>query len=58
MNGGGCESYFPEVGASSDEHAQTDEPVLVSTDERSGFPVISVEGRITSEDVAEVLDDE
>jgi len=35
-----------------------DAPVLVSTDERSGFPVISVEGRITSEDVAEVLDDE
>lgn len=38
--------------------AQLDEPVVVSTDERSGFPVISIGRRITSGDVGEVLDDE
>lgn len=38
--------------------AQLDEPVEMRIDERSGFPVISVGRRVTSEDVAAVLDDE
>lgn len=37
---------------------QFDEPVHVSTDAVSGFPVISVGRRITDDDVARVLDDE
>lgn len=37
--------------------AQLDEPMVITTDERSGFPVISVGRRVTSEDVAAVLDD-
>lgn len=35
-----------------------DEPLRISVDERSGFPVVSVGGRITTEDVADLLDDE
>jgi len=38
--------------------AQLDEPVVVSTDARSGFPVISIGRRVTSEEVAAALDDE
>jgi hypothetical protein len=37
---------------------QLDEPVVVGTDERSGFPVISVGRRVTSEQVATALDEE
>jgi hypothetical protein len=37
---------------------QLDEPVVVSTDERSGFPVVSVGRRITSDEVASALDEE
>lgn len=37
---------------------QLDEPLVISTDERSGFPVISVGRRVTSGDVAAALDDE
>ena len=38
--------------------SQLDEPLTISTDARSGFPVVSVGRRITSEDVADALDDE
>jgi len=38
--------------------SQLDEPVVVTTDERSGFPVVSVGRRVTSEQVAVVLDEE
>ena len=38
--------------------SQLDEPVVVRTDEVSGFPVLSVGRRITSEDVAGALDEE
>jgi hypothetical protein len=38
--------------------SQLDEPVVVGTDERSGFPVISVGRRVTSEQVAAALDEE
>jgi predicted transcriptional regulator len=38
--------------------SQLDEPVVVRTDERSGFPVISVGRRVTSEQVAAALDEE
>jgi predicted transcriptional regulator len=34
------------------------EPLQVATDPRSGFPVISLGRRVTSEDVAAALDDE
>jgi predicted transcriptional regulator len=37
---------------------QLNEPLTVSVDERSGFPVLHVGRRITSEDVAAALDDE
>lgn len=37
---------------------QLDEPVVVGTDQRSGFPVISVGRRITSDEVAAALDEE
>lgn len=37
---------------------QLDEPVVISTDEHSGFPVVSVGRRVTSDDVAAALDDE
>jgi hypothetical protein len=35
-----------------------DEPIVVVTDPRSGFPVVRVGRRVTSEDVADALDDE
>jgi hypothetical protein len=38
--------------------AQLDEPVQVTTDPGSGFPMISVGRRVTSEDVASALDEE
>jgi predicted transcriptional regulator len=37
---------------------QLNEPLTVSVDERSGFPVVQVGRRITSEDVAAALDHE
>jgi hypothetical protein len=37
---------------------QLDEPVTLSVDERSGFPVLTLGRRVTSEDVADALDDE
>ena len=37
---------------------QLDEPVVIGTDERSGFPVISVGRRITGDEVAAALDEE
>ena len=37
---------------------QFDEPAVLRTDERSGFPVLTVGGRITSEQVAAALDEE
>jgi hypothetical protein len=38
--------------------AQIDEPVVLSTDPRSGLPVLSVGRRVTSREVTEALDDE
>lgn len=38
--------------------SQLDEPVVIGTDERSGFPVISVGRQVTSEQVAAALDEE
>jgi hypothetical protein len=38
--------------------SRLDEPLVVTTDPQSGFPVVSLGRRITSEDVAEALDDE
>ena len=38
--------------------AQLDEPVQVTTELISGFPMISLGRRITTEDVARALDDE
>lgn len=38
--------------------SQIDEPVVVRMDAVSGFPVISVGRRVTSEDVCASLDDE
>lgn len=38
--------------------SRLDEPVVVTTDPRSGFPVVRVGRRITSPDVADALDDE
>ena len=38
--------------------SQLDEPLVVGTDDASGFPVLSLGRRITSEDVAAALDDE
>lgn len=37
---------------------QLDEPLVVRTDPGSGFPVISLGRRVTSDDVADALDDE
>jgi hypothetical protein len=37
---------------------QLDQPVVIGTDERSGFPVISIGRRVTSEQVAAALDEE
>ncbi|MGL5864475.1 MAG: hypothetical protein ACRCYX_01205 [Dermatophilaceae bacterium] len=38
--------------------AQVDTPVTLTRHERSGFPVLSIGRRITSEDVAAALDEE
>jgi predicted transcriptional regulator len=38
--------------------SRLDEPLVITTDPQSGFPVVSLGRRITSEDVAEALDDE
>lgn len=38
--------------------AQLDEPVVIRTDEESGFPVVSVGRRVTSDEVASALDEE
>lgn len=38
--------------------AQLDEPVQLRVDRRSGFPVVSIGRKVTSDDVAAVLDDE
>lgn len=38
--------------------SQLDEPVVITTDERSGFPVMSIGRRVTSEQVAAALDEE
>ncbi|MDQ3416422.1 MAG: hypothetical protein M3474_04860 [Actinomycetota bacterium] len=38
--------------------SQLDEPVVIGTDDRSGFPVISSGRHITTETVAAALDDE
>jgi hypothetical protein len=38
--------------------SRLDEPLVVTTDPQSGFPIVSLGRRITSEDVAEALDDE
>jgi hypothetical protein len=37
---------------------QLDGPVVMGTDEQSGFPVITIGRRVTSEQVAAVLDEE
>ena len=38
--------------------SRLDEPLVVMTDPQSGFPVVSLGRPITSEDVADALDDE
>jgi len=38
--------------------SRLDEPLVVGTDPRSGFPVVSIGRRITSQDVADALADE
>jgi hypothetical protein len=38
--------------------SQLDEPVVIGTDARSGFPVISIGRQVTSAQVAVVLDEE
>ncbi len=37
---------------------QLDEPITLTTDPESGFPVLSLGRTVTSADVAEALDDE
>ena len=37
--------------------SQLDEPITIGADERSGFPVISVGRTVTSQDVAELIDE-
>ena len=37
---------------------QLDQPVVIGTDEQSGFPVITIGRRVTSEQVSAVLDEE
>lgn len=37
---------------------QLDEPVVIGADARSGFPVITIGRRVTSEQVAAALDEE
>ena len=38
--------------------SRLDEPLVITTDPQSGFPVVSLGRHITSEDVADALDDE
>jgi hypothetical protein len=38
--------------------SQLDEPLRISIDEHTGFPVVSVGRRITADEVAAALDDE
>ncbi|MBO9523608.1 MAG: hypothetical protein J7518_18915 [Nocardioidaceae bacterium] len=38
--------------------SQIDEPLVVGLDPESGFPVVSIGRRITSEDVADALDED
>ena len=38
--------------------SRLNEPLVVTTDPQSGFPVVSLGRQITSEDVANALDDE
>jgi len=38
--------------------SRLEEPLVITTDPRSGFPVVSVGRRISSQDVANALDDE
>jgi predicted transcriptional regulator len=38
--------------------SRLDEPLVVTTEPQSGFPVVSLGRHITSEDVADALDDE
>ena len=38
--------------------SRLDEPLVITTDPQSGFPVVSLGRQITSEDVADALDDE
>ena len=37
--------------------SQLDEPISISIDERSGFPVISLGRRVTTQQVADMLDE-
>ena len=37
--------------------SQLSEPITISADERSGFPVISVGRPVTSQEVAELIDE-
>jgi hypothetical protein len=38
--------------------SRLDEPLVIRTDPRSGFPVVSLGRRVTSQDVADAMDDE
>jgi hypothetical protein len=38
--------------------SRLEEPLVVAIDPRSGFPVVSIGRRISSQDVVEALDDE
>jgi hypothetical protein len=38
--------------------SRLDEPLVITTDSRSGFPVVSLGRHISSEDVAKALDEE
>lgn len=38
--------------------AQVEQPLIVGTDEVTGFPVLRLGRRVTSEDVATALDDD
>lgn len=37
---------------------QLEEPIVITSDPRTGFPVFHVGRRVTSDDVADLLDDE
>jgi hypothetical protein len=56
QRGQSLSSVIAELAARGLSHV--DEPLLIRTDPRSGFPVISIGRRITSDDVADALDDE